>query len=312
MEFTKWLYDLTIRGLGVAIQRYYSIYRGIVEDNKDPEKRGRIKVYVPNAGQSEAPDYWAHPALTGAGKSRGMFFAPEIGDTVWVSFREGDPSMPDVYWGGWFGTDVPDFLNPPTSENPEKKGFVTRAGHALVFNDEKGKESVTIIWNGPKDDDPANDDRKETAKLNPDKSSIFSFDKNGGLFIKTVSSFLLQIDEAKKQLTMTSPNGSMFHISDDDSINLIHKSGSSIAMSDDTIDISGKSSMNVNITGNNVSLNGGGVNLGSKAVEFAVLGLRLMAWLAIHVHPTALGPTLPPLVPPTPADFLSTSVKIQP
>lgn len=319
MDFLNWLYNLMERGLGVAIQRYYSIYRGVVSDNKDPEKRGRVKVYCPQVGQSEAPNKWCMPAMMGAGRGRGMFFAPEIGDTVWVSFYEGNPSEPEVYWGGWFGEreesvpETPTALRPPDSEIPEKKGIVTRAGHALIFNDEAGKESVTILWNKPKDDDPAVTDRAETAELNPDKSSVLAFDKNGGLFLKTVSSYLFQIDEDKKTVTMTSPSGSMFHIASNDSVNLVHKNGSSISMSDSAINVSGNTSkaVNVNISGQNVVLNGGGVLIGGKAIDFAVLGLKLIKWLALHTHGTALGPSTPPLIPPTPADFLSKTVKVQ-
>lgn len=318
MDFMSWLFNLMDRGLSAAIQRYYSIYRGIVSDNKDPEKRGRIKVYCPQVGQSEAPDKWCMPAMAGSGKGRGFFFAPEIGDTVWVSFYEGSPSDPEVYWGGWFGEtdakpDTPAALVPPASEIPEKKGIVTRAGHSLIFNDEDGKESVTLLWNKPKDGDKAKTDRSETAELNPDKSSILAFDKNGGLFIKTASSYMFQIDEDKKTVTLTSPGGTMFFISAKDAVSIMHKNGSSIAMSDSAIDISGNTSkqVNVNISGQNVVLNGGGVLLGGKAVDFAVLGLKLMKWLALHVHPTALGPSLPPMIPPTPADFCSTSVKVQ-
>lgn len=319
MDFGNWLYNVMTKGLSVAIHRYYGIYRGIVTDAKDPDKRGRVKVFCTQVGQTEAPDRWVLPALPGAGNKRGMFFSPEKGDTVWIAFAEGDPSMPEVYWGGWFGEtekgeiDTPDGLKPPASEYAEKKGLVTRAGHAILFNDEDGKESVTILWNKPDDSDPAKKDRSKTAKLNPKKSTVIAVDKNGGLLIKTVSSYLFQIDEENKTVTLTSPGGSMFNISKKDAISLIHKSGSSIAINDSSVDISASTSkaMNVNISGQNVAINGGGVLVGGKAVDFAVLGLKLIKWLATHVHPTALGPSLPPLIPPTPADFCSKSVKIQ-
>lgn len=317
MNFLDWLYNLMDKGLGHAIQRYYGIYRATVSDNLDPDKRGRIKIICPQVGQSAQCERWVMPAMAGGGGSgRGFFFAPEIDDTVWVSFYEGSPSHPEVYWGGWFGqsdagSEVPEGLRPPASDLPEKKGIVTRAGHSLIFNDEAGKESVTIIWNKPKDGDASLSDRTKTAALNPSKSAVFSFDKNGGLFVKTLSSFLFQIDEDKKTVTLTTPDGSMLFFAKNGSINLIHKSGSSISMTDSSIDIAGKATMAVNISGQNVILNGGGVLVGGKAIDFGVLGLKLIKWLALHVHPTALGPSLPPMVPPTPADFCSKTVKIQ-
>lgn len=319
MDFDTWLYNLTKRGLGIVAHRYYGLYRGVVSDNKDPEGRGRVKIFCPQVGQTAAPEVWVTPATPGAGSGRGMFFPPEKDDSVWVSFYEGDPSAPEVYLGGWFGvdsskqTEAPQGLKPPASTLPEKKGWTTRAGHSFLFNDEAGKESIILLWNKPADTDPAVKDRTQTAKLNPDKSAIFAFDKNGSCTIKTPSSYLFQMDDDKKTVTLTTPNGSMIHISKDDNINLVHKDGGSIAMSSTGIDVTASTAkqQDVNISARNVNINGGGVLLGGKAVDFAVLGVRLIKWLSTHVHGTALGPTTPSLVPPTPADFLSKTVKVQ-
>lgn len=319
MNFLGWLENLMQRGLGSAINRYYSIYRGIVVDNQDPDNLGRVKVLCHQVGQTAAPDRWVLPAMMGAGNKRGLFFAPEKDDTVFVSFYEGDPNLPEVYWGGWYGTvdektsDVPKGLVPKNGGYPEKKGLTTRAGHSLIFNDEAGKESVSVVWNSPAADDPAQTDRTKTAEVNSKKNAILSFDKNGTFLVKTPSSYLITIDEANGGVSIVSPNGSMFNISKSDAISMIHKSGASIGVSGSSIDISAKvsSGMNVNISGQNVALNGGGVLLGGKAIDFAVLGLKLIKWLATHTHGTGVGPSTPPLVPPTPLDFCSKTVKVQ-
>ncbi len=326
MNFLDFLFGAKTGGLGTVLNKYYGIYKAHVEDNKDPEKRGRIIVTCYAVGH-DAPllNKWVLPAFCGAGNQRGMYFPPEIGDTVWIAFTEGDPSEPEVYWGGWFGDDMPSYLT-QEGEFPEKRGIVSRAGHALIFNDTAGKESFTIIWNKPDSGDPATSDRNKTAAFNPKVSSIFTFDKNGSLMIKTPNSNLLQIDDTNNTFTLTNKNGTMFHISDDDSMNLLHKSGASIAIGDGSIDISGNTGkgMNVNVSGVAISLNGGGVNLGSKALDFSVLGLKLViyltqlcVWASTHFHLTALGPTLPaaasptgPAIPPTPV-ILSKTVKVQ-
>jgi hypothetical protein len=317
MNFIDWLNNVLHDGLATTTKRYYSCYRALVDDNKDPDGNGRIKIVCPTVGHQAAPNRWVSPALNGAGSKRGTFFPPEVGDTVWVMFYEGDRNEPEVYWGGWFGkvdgtSDVPDLLKPPSSNLPEKKGFVTRAGHALVMNDEADKESVMILWNSPDPSDPAVTDRTKTAKYNKDKSSILSFDKTGFL-LKTFSSFLFQIDETNGAITLTSPDGSMFNIAKSGATSMIHKNGAYITIGDQSIDITGKVStqMNVNVSGQNVNLNGGGVNLGSNALDFAVLGLKLVIWLAKHTHGYAFGVTTPPVIPPTPADFVSNSVKVQ-
>ncbi len=328
MFFTQWLENLMLRGLGFAISRYYSVYRGIVTDNKDPKNLGRVKILCVQAGQTAAPDRWVLPATAGGGNKRGMFFTPEVDDAVWVSFYEGDPNLPEVYWGGWYGQvdgstpDVPDGLAPKGGGYPEKKGWTTRAGHSLIFNDEDGKESITILWNRPAAGDAAKTDRTKTAAVNPDETALLTFDPTGSFSVKTPSSYLLQIQEpsdtdkaAGKQgeVKIVTPNGSMFFISNKDAINLIHKSGASLSLNDKSIDISANTStqMNVNVSGQNINLNGGGVLLGSKAIDFAVMGLKLILWLAKHTHGTGVGPTTPPLIPPTPADFLSKTIKVQ-
>lgn len=319
MQFLNWLHGLMEQGLGHATNRWYGIYRAVVTDNKDPDGEGKVKAMCPQVGQTAAPDRWIWPSYPGAGNQRGMLFVPEVDDTVWVSFFEGDPNFPEVYFGGWYGSpeddksDVASTLAPKKDAAPEKKGWTTRAGHSLIFNDESGKESVTILWNKPAATDDAVNDRTKTAALNPDANALMSFDKNGNFFVKTPSSYVFQIDDANKSVQIVSPNGSMINIGDDDSINLIHKSGANISMGDSAINISADTTtqMNVNLSGQNLNLNGGAILLGKMAVDFSVMGLKLIRWLATHTHGTGVGPSSPPLIPPTPADFLSKTVKLQ-
>lgn len=310
-------------GLAHVSRRYYGIYRGIVTDNKDLDQLGRVKALCPQVGQQEAPEIWIMPAFGAAGNLRGSFEPPEVDDTVWVSFYEGDPNQPQLYFGGWYGkpdgvSDVPAGLGYAASGYPERRGYVTRAGHAFIFNDEDGKESVTLVWNSPAATDPAKTDRRKTAKINTQKNAVLAFDKSGGFTLKTPSSHLLRIDEDNGSINLVHSTGkgkpsNSLNFNGDGSCSWMHNSGAVIAMSDTSIDISGNvaKQMNVNVSGQNVSLNGGGINLGGQAIDFAVLGLKLIAWLATHTHGTGVGPSTPPLKPPVPADFLSKTVKVQ-
>jgi hypothetical protein len=317
MDFVAWLNNLLADGLSATTNRYYSIYRAIVTNNKDPMSLGRVQIQCVTAGHDQAPDVWVVPAMPAAGVGRGMFFVPEVGDTVFVNFYEGDPSMPELYFGGWYGqvtsgqSDVPQFLQPTSGGYPEKKGFTTRAGHSLIFDDTGGKESITMLWNQPDSGDPAVNDRTKTAAYNSKVSTILTFDKNG-VMLKTPSSFVLQFDESKKAVTLTA-NGAFINITSSGNVSVLHPSGANILVSSNGITLSASPSQgqNVNLSGTAVSLNAGAINLGGKAADFAVLGLKLIAWLAKHTHPYAFGVTLPPVPPPTPADFCSTSIKVQ-
>lgn len=66
--------------------RHGGIYQGIVKDNRDPEKKLRLKVEV-----FEVPGVanWALPCLTPGQKT-----IPGIGQTVWLLFQAGEATRP--------------------------------------------------------------------------------------------------------------------------------------------------------------------------------------------------------------------------
>jgi len=152
---------------GIEFYRVYpGLYRAIVTANDDPKGKGRVQAHVPSI-QEEAMPVWIKAAMPGAGKGRGFFWPPEVGDPVFVSFAEGQPSRPECYIGGWFGyrggsSDVPDALG-YSGDYPDIRGMVTRWGHKLIFSDEDGGERVEIVWNKPNSSDEARTDRSKTA-----------------------------------------------------------------------------------------------------------------------------------------------------
>ena len=74
--------------------RYYGKYRGFVIENKDPEKRGRLRVSVPSI-LGQATTYWALPCLPFGGLlDQGLFLVPKISSQVWVEFEEGNCRHP--------------------------------------------------------------------------------------------------------------------------------------------------------------------------------------------------------------------------
>ncbi len=76
--------------------RYYSTYPGIVIDNDDPKKLGRLIINVPRVHGSDKPDNWAWPTM-----ARGSWKIPEKGEPVRVMFEEGNPQHP-VWNFGWY------------------------------------------------------------------------------------------------------------------------------------------------------------------------------------------------------------------
>jgi uncharacterized protein involved in type VI secretion and phage assembly len=87
------------------INRYFGKYRGTVANNIDPMQQGRIQVSVPDV-TGLVPTSWALPCLPYAGIQAGLFVVPEIGQTVWVEFEQGNSDYP--IWSGCFWGSVAD------------------------------------------------------------------------------------------------------------------------------------------------------------------------------------------------------------
>ncbi|WP_298685442.1 phage baseplate assembly protein V [uncultured Methanomethylovorans sp.] len=121
----------------------YGVAIGIVTNNSDPEKRGRVKVNLPWRGENDE-SYWARIASPMAGNERGFVFYPEVGDEVLVAFQHGDVNYPYVIGALWNGVDKPPETNADGKNNIRK--IMSRSGHELIFNDDdKAKQEKIEI-----------------------------------------------------------------------------------------------------------------------------------------------------------------------
>jgi type VI secretion system secreted protein VgrG len=109
---------------------------GIVEDNKDPDELGRIKVWMPML----APD--AKAWMPVVKPFTGIWMMPEIEDEVLVGFIANDPLAP-VCLGGYYNPRTA----PPIQKNPDNnlKVFTSRSGMRVEINDTDGEERITAF-----------------------------------------------------------------------------------------------------------------------------------------------------------------------
>lgn len=122
--------------------RIFGVVVGIVTNNKDTEKLGRVKVKIPRiSGEDESN--WARVISFMAGKERGAFFLPEIDDEVLVAFEYGDINMPYVIGSLWNGKDVPPENNSDGKNNI--KVIRSRSGHVITLDDSDGSEQIKIM-----------------------------------------------------------------------------------------------------------------------------------------------------------------------
>lgn len=75
---------------------------------KDPQSRNRVQVRIYDVDGLADQDavVWARVAVPFAGKNRGAFFLPDVGDEVLVAYLSGDPRFPVVLGGLWNGSDT--------------------------------------------------------------------------------------------------------------------------------------------------------------------------------------------------------------
>jgi len=135
------LYDLAsvfadqIRTAETESTRVYEPVIGIVTDNKDPSKLGRVKLKIPILSEQDST-YWCPIIMLGAGKNRGWFYIPEKDDEVLVMFEHGDVNRPLVVGALWGGKDKPPDKNP--GGNPRRM-IKSRLGSKITFDDENEK-----------------------------------------------------------------------------------------------------------------------------------------------------------------------------
>lgn len=125
----------------------HDVHVAVVTDLKDPKSLGRVKVKFPWMPDTEQSAVWARLATLMAGRDRGTWLIPEVGDEVLVAFIAGDPASPVVLGGMWNGAQTP----PETMDgagNNDIRSLTSRAGHKLTFDDTAGQERVEITTQG--------------------------------------------------------------------------------------------------------------------------------------------------------------------
>ena len=136
--------------------RFYGKYQGIVVNNKDTDKLGRLEVKVPDV-LGENKSGWARPCTPYAGKNVGLFLIPPIGTLVWVEFQQGDPDYP--IWTGCFWAKKEEVPALESSErgNPDIKILKTEfctinlddsKTKGITIDTKIGKQELKIVMDG--------------------------------------------------------------------------------------------------------------------------------------------------------------------
>ena len=122
--------------------KIYGVVMGLVTNNQDPDKMGRVKVKFPWLSDDQE-SWWARIATPMAGGGRGVYFLPEVDDEVLVAFDHGDVRFPYVLGGLWNGKD-----SPPTTNDDGKNNIrevKSRSGHIIRLDDSNGDEKIEVV-----------------------------------------------------------------------------------------------------------------------------------------------------------------------
>lgn len=122
--------------------KIYGVVAGIVVNNKDPDKMGRVKVKIPRISGDEESN-WARVVSLMTGKERGAFFLPEVDDEVLVAFEYGDINMPYIIGSLWNGIDKPPEDNANGKNNI--RVIKSRSGHIIRLDDTENNEKIEIV-----------------------------------------------------------------------------------------------------------------------------------------------------------------------
>lgn len=139
--------------------RIYGVTVGVVTDNKDPEKLGRVKLKLPDRLGNLETD-WARVATLMGGNSMGIFFLPDVNDEVLVMFREGDIREPYVIGSLWNSKEKPPEDNSDGKNNI--KVIKTRKGHTITIDDDDSAGGIEIK---SKNGTVINLDNKDSGKI---------------------------------------------------------------------------------------------------------------------------------------------------
>lgn len=241
--------------------KYYGKYRGFVDDNQDPEKRGRLRVTVPSV-LGETVTGWALPCLPFGGLAdQGLFIVPDVGAQVWVEFEEGELAHP--IWSGTFWQQTSDTPVEASKDEPTTRLLKTAAGHVLQFDDADGEEQV---------------------RLHHAKNAELLMDKNGTIALTDANGAKLTLDADAGKVVLEDANGNRLTMDRSGTV-VEDANGNSVEMA----------ASGLTVKGTQIVVQGNQVSLGGQGGEPLIKGQSFLTLFATHVHPTGVGPSGPPI-----------------
>lgn len=249
---------------------------GIVVDNADPEKRGRVKVECGTllAAGVALPE-WVEPTfpyLASASQNAvnaGWMFVPDVGVAVEIELSSGTtrdevPGMVSfdagaIKWRACLFAHGKDEIHSEFQDNyPNRRGIVTAAGHALVFDDTDGDPEVKLL------------------QTNAQGNSFLDFTDDGSVMLAASGGMLLYMNQGDNQLTLIDNNQNILSMNGD-GLYLANASSSIIQALGADISLLSGTSVLINTT--SVLVSAGGMTVKNiSPVQYSVLHEGLLGF----------------------------------
>ena len=217
---TKWFAEEAMVApprAGALLPPVNGLQIGIVVSNEDPEGEDRVQVRMPLVNASD-DGAWCRVAAVDAGKERGFFFRPEIGDEVVLGFLNDDPRQA-VVLGMLHSSAKPAPIK--GSDTNDEKVYQSRAKMKLSFNDDK---KVALIST------PAGN----SLTLSEDEKSVTIADQNGNTIELNADGITIESSKAltlKAGTDVTITSGTSFSVKGGTSLKLEGASGAELSSS---------------------------------------------------------------------------------
>jgi hypothetical protein len=217
---------------------FNGVATGIVKEIDN--KLGRVRVNLPWLSDDNKT-YWARVATLMAGKGRGSWFMPEVGDEVLLGFEMGKIDHPYVLGFLWNEPEPPPIKDDEISEKVRR--LRTVSDHRIDFDDRDDKQRIYIQSHS-----------KHSIEMNDTSQPFVSAKTNGERY--------LRLDDDQKKIQLAGPNDLPMVELDDQPKKITIRTGSSdpSVVLDDTqqsVTITvGQNSIKVDPTGVTITANG--------------------------------------------------------
>jgi uncharacterized protein involved in type VI secretion and phage assembly len=134
-----------------AVGPWNATYLAEVASVKDPDSLSRVQVrFLACDGVTDQDGpVWARVAVPFAGKNRGAFLLPDVGDEVAVTFVNGDPRYPLVVGGLWNGSAGAKETLGGSGDRVDRWTFVGKAGTRIAIVEERsGQPTISFTTPG--------------------------------------------------------------------------------------------------------------------------------------------------------------------